>query len=496
MNLLKKQGFYNSITLYIGTALGFFNLIILFQRSFTAEQIGFFGLLTSVSLLYTQVAALGFSAIITRYFPYFKTDDATHHGFPTYVFKITGIGFLIVTCFYIFGKEFIINFKAENKGSSYFYHYYYLIIPVALFALWYNLAETFSRTTYHNILPAFLREVGLKIFTTVGVLLVYFQILHYQQFVFWYLAANAVILLLLLFYLKKLDLLRFKNIENLVKEKSSEIIKYGFYSMLAGSSFTMIQNIDTIMLKVYTSEKMIGYYFTLFAIAMVISLPAKALGTTSYQIIADAWKVNDLKKINKIYSKTSLVQFITGTLLLIGLIANWQNVLVVLKKPEYAAFYQVFLVVGLGFLCDITGGLNGAIIGFSKNYKVSIYLLVSAVVLCALLNVLLIPTYGIIGAALAYSLTMLALNFFYWLYLLLKYKLQPFSFKFVKVAIIGLFVLLVGMYLPYLGNFFVDTVIRSVLMAFIYVSMIYYLHISPDINDAINQGLNKIKAKN
>nr|WP_294897309.1 lipopolysaccharide biosynthesis protein [uncultured Pedobacter sp.] len=493
MNLLKKQGFYNSITLYIGTGLGFFNLIILFQRSFTAEQIGFFGLLISVSLLYTQVAAIGFSSVITRYFPYFKSEDLKHHGFPTYVFKITGIGFLVVTCFYVFGKEFIIDFKSHNKGFTYYYQYYYIIIPVALFTLWYNLAETFSRTSYYNILPAFLREVGLKIFTTIGVVLVYFQILQYQQFIFWYVAANAIILVLLLLYLKKLDLLRFKTIQKPVKEKSSEILKYGVYSMLASSSITMVQNIDTIMLKVYTSEKMVGYYFTLFAMALVISLPAKALGTTSYQIIADAWKTDDLKKINKIYSKTSLVQFIVGTLLLIGLIANWQNILVVLKKPEYADFYYVFLVIGVGFLCDITGGLNGAIISFSKNYKIVMYILLLAAGLCTLLNILFIPRFGIIGAAFAYTLTTMALNFFYWAYLVIKYKLQPFSFAFIKVILVGLTVLLIGIYVPYLNNFFVDVIIRSGIMTVVYLAMIYYLNISTDITEAIHQILLKFK---
>lgn len=495
MNLLKKQGFFNSITLYTGTALGFFNLVILFQRALTAEQIGFFALMTSVCLLYTQFAALGFNSIITKYFPYFKSEDCKHQGFPTYVLKITSLGFLAVTVLYIFGKEFIIDFNGNNKGSSYYYQYYYLIIPVALFTFWYSLAETFARTTFHNILPSFLREVLLKIFTTIGVGLVYFQWLRYQDFVYWYVVANAIILLILLAYLKKLDLLRFKTVEAPVKEKSSEILRYGLYSMLAGSSITMIQNIDIIMLKIYTSEEMVGYYFTLFAMALVINLPAKAFGITSYQIIADAWKTDDLKKINKIYSKTSLVQFMMGCLFIVGLIANWHNILVMLKKPEYVDFYYVFIVVALGFLLDITGGLNGTIIIFSKKFKIMLPILLSAVLLCALLNMLFIPHFGILGAAMAYSITTLALNFTYWLYLLLKYGLQPFSFAFVKLLFIALLVLLVGIYIPRMDNFFIDVIIRSGIISVLYLCSVYFLNISTDINEAINQVFNKLTSK-
>lgn len=493
MNLLKKQGFFNSITLYIGTALGFFNLIILFQRVLTPEQIGFFGLITAVSLLFTQLAAIGFSSAITRYFPFFKTEDRKHKGFPMYVFKITLVGFLVVSVIYILGKEFIQQFNAKNKGSSLFYKYYYFIIPVALFTLWYNLAETFARTTFHNIFPSFLREVVLKVLTSIAIILIFFQTFDYNQFVYWYVGANAFILLILLLYLKRLDLIRFGPVSREVKEKSPEILRYGLYSMLAGSSFVMIQNIDTLLLKVFSSEAMVGYYVTFFGMALVINLPAKALNTTSYQIIADAWKNEDLQKINKIYHKTSLIQFFLGCLLLIGLIANWQNVLFLLHKPEYANYYGVFMVIGLGFLFDITGGLNGAIISFSKHYRLVMYILIFGAVLCGLSNILLIPKIGMMGAAVSYAITMLSLNFTYWLFLFKKHNLQPFNFQFIKLMILSVIVLAVGYYIPYIKNFFFDVVIRSGIMALLYVGISYTLKISLDINEFIDQILRKLK---
>jgi O-antigen/teichoic acid export membrane protein len=495
MNLLKKQGFFNSITLYIGTALGFFNLIILFQRILTPEQIGFFGLITAVSLLITQLAAIGFSSAITRYFPFFRTEDKKHGGFPLYVFKITLVGFIIVSVLYLFGKELIQQLKAEDKGSSLFYKYYYFIIPVSLFTLWYNLAETFARTTFHNIFPSFLREVLLKVLTSIAIILIFFQILDYNGFVYWYVGANALILLILLIYLKKLDLIRFGPVSKEVKEKSPEILRYGLYSMLAGGSFAMIQNIDTVLLKVFSSEAMVGYYVTFFGMALVINLPAKALNTTSYQIIADAWKTEDLQKINKIYHKTSLVQFFLGCLIFIGLIANWQNVLFLLHKPEYANFYGVFVVIGLGFLFDITGGLNGAIISFSKHYRLVMYILIFAAVLCTALNIILIPKIGMMGAAIAYALTMFALNFTYWFYLNFKYKLQPFNGKFIKLLFIAIAVLLFGIYLPYGYNFYVDVIYRSGLMTIFYLRLSYSFKISPDINEFIDQILGKLKRK-
>jgi O-antigen/teichoic acid export membrane protein len=369
MNLLKKQGFYNSITLYVGTVLGFLNLIILFQRNLKIEEIGYFSLLIAIALLYTQLSLLGFGSVITRYFPFYRTDDKKHSGFATLTLLFSLIGFIIITIGFVGLKQIILSLHQEDKGLSLLNQYYYYIIPVALFTMLFSIQETFARTTFHNIFPAFLREVFLKLSTTIGIVLIGFNILNFEGFITYYVAANLFILLAITWYINKINSYKLSPIETALKSQTKSMLKYGLYSTLAGGSVALIQNLDIIFLKFFTDEKMVGIYSTFFGMALVISLPAKALNTTSYQIIAEAWKNNDLQKIGKIYQKTSLIQFLIGCLLLIGLIANWQNILILLHKPIYSSYFSVFVIIGLAFLADITGGLNGAIISFSKHYK-------------------------------------------------------------------------------------------------------------------------------
>jgi O-antigen/teichoic acid export membrane protein len=237
----------------------------------------------------------------------------------------------------------------------------------------------------------------------------------------------------------------------------------------------------------------VGVYSTFFAMAVVISLPSKALNTTSYQIITEAWKNNDLQKIGKIYHKTSLVQFMIGCLLLVGLIINWHNILILLHKPIYSTYFSVFVIVGLAFLADITGGLNGAIISFSKHYKNVMYFLVAAVILCVALNFVLVPIFKLPGAAMAYLLTMVALNFSYWLFNKIKFKLQPFTAAFLKVILVSLISLLPGMFLPQINFFVFDIILRSLIVGLVFVGLCYKAKISIDINDFIDQIMSKLK---
>lgn len=489
MTLLQRQGFYNSIILYCGIALGFFNSIILFQRNLTLEEIGFFGLLISLAGLFAQISSLGFSNIILRYFPYYQNTDKTHQGFITFVTLFCGLSFTVFTLLLLAFKSPIIQFYQEKKEAFLLVKYFYYLIPISFFTLIYSILESLSRAVFHNVLSAFLKEVLLRVFTSIGILLIVFKLANYNDFIAIYLIANVVITLILFYSIYKGAHFKFSVLSIALKEKLRPMINFGLFSVLSGGSFALIQYLDIIMLSALSKESLtdVGIYTTLFAIAVVISLPAKALNRTSYQIISNAFKDADFNKIGRIYQKTSVVQSLLGCLLLICLIVNWQNIIFLLHKPEYSNHFLVFLLVGLAFLADITGGLNGHIISSSPNYKVITYTLIIGVLLCGILNFLLIPTMGILGAALAYLLTMFGLNFTYWLYIKVKFSLQPFGKSHLLIVGVSAITLFMGLLIPIFPNMLIDILIRSCVVVVSYTVLAYLLHISTDINELIDQ---------
>src|SRR5690606_10855237 len=151
----------------------------------------------------------------------------------------------------------------------------------------------------------------------------------YDGFLNAYLVANALIACLLWYNIAKGKHFRLAPITREVKSQRKELLNYGLFAVISGGSFGLVQGMAVLMLSVIAdrSLELVGVYGTFFGIAVVISLPATALGRTSYQIVSEAWAQNDLKKIDRIYKKTSLVQFIIGCLLLIGLIINYDHIL-------------------------------------------------------------------------------------------------------------------------------------------------------------------------
>ena len=184
-----------------------------------------------------------------------------------------------------------------------------------------------------------------------------------------------------------------------------------------------------------------------------------------------------------------------GCLLFVGLIVNRDFIMVLLKKHEYVGYFNVFIIVGIGFLVDITGGLNGYIMNVSKYYRLTTYFITGTVVLCVVANFFLIPRLGMIGAAISYTFTMFLLNFIYWLFVKVKFGLQPFGKAHLLVLLVSAIALLVGLYVPLVHNIWFDMVLRSGIVGVVYIGLSYLLKISTDINELFDNVLKVKKGK-
>jgi len=149
----------------------------------------------------------------------------------------------------------------------------------------------------------------------------------------------------------------------------------------------------------------------------------------------------------------------------------------------------VIFFIGLGSLIDMTTGANSSILGSSPRYKVQSFFLIVLVILLIMTNLLLIPVYGITGAAIGGAVSLSILNLLRFLYLWYKFNLQPFNLKFILVAVIGISAYLISSLLPVLPNFIADIIIRSSILTVLFCLPVYLLKLSPDINDKADEVL-------
>ncbi len=214
----------------------------------------------------------------------------------------------------------------------------------------------------------------------------------------------------------------------------------------------------------------------------------RTMGKISSVVISDAWKNNQVDVIDQIYKKSSISLSVIGLLLIVGIWGNIDNVFHVITD-DYKPGKYVILIIGLANLTDIAMGVSPHIIVNSKHYRFLSYFLLIFAALIVISNIILIPIYGIIGAALATLISKLIYNTIKYIFLYRKYKLQPFTQKTVLLYLIGIVAYLISLLIPEISNYIIDILVRSATITIVFMIPVYYFNISVDINSRINSFL-------
>ena len=484
MGVIQKQSILGAFYSYIGVGLGFLITVILFTRFLSTEQIGLLRLLVSYSSIIAMFASLGINSVTIKLFPYFRNDEKKHHGYLGIALIVSLIGFLIAIIIYILFQPYISE-KAQEK-SALFIPYFYFVIPLALSTLLFGIFDTYYRVLYNAVKGIIYKEVLQRVFILVAVILFYLGIVDFNKMVWLYVFAFIAPSLLLLAALVQSKLLFIKPALGFVNKKlAKEMFNVAFFGILASFSGVIVQTIDVIMVNDFLGLSLTGVYSISFFFGTLILIPIRTMGKIGSVVISDAWKINDRKAILDIYRKSSLSLSIIGILLFIGIWGNIDNVFHLIGK-DYEQGKYVILFISLANLTDVFVGLNSHIIVNSKYFKWLTYLILVFVLFVIITNILLIPIYGIIGAALASFISKFIFNILKFLFVFKKFGFQPFNYKHLILLIIAVVSLYLSMLIPALPNYIFDFVLRSLIISIIFLVPVYFFKISEDVNGKID----------
>lgn len=477
----------------MGVILGFIITAILYPRVLQTEQVGLLRVIVSYATLFAQFAGLGFSAVSVKMFPLFRNQEKKHHGFLGLSLLVSLVGLLIVLVVYFILQPFILDQSADK--SELFNEYFYYVIPLIIFTLLFNVFDTYFRVLYNAVKGIYYKEVIQRIITLTIILLYYFQLIDFHWLVILYILAMIMPSILLFISLVRTKQLHLKpDLKFIDKGLKKEMLSVGFYGILASFSGVLVMNIDILMINGMLGLSAAGIYTVTFYFGTLILVPLRTMGKISSVVVADAWRANDLQSIRNIYTKSSISLSVIGMLLFIGIWANIDNVFHIIK-PEYLPGKMVILFIGIANLFDIALGVNPHIIVNSKYYRYLSYFLFGFAVLLVITNLLLIPEYGIVGAAIASMISKFIYNLVKFLFLYNKFRLQPFTYKFILLIIIALGSYWISTFIPAFSNFIVDIIIRSTLIFILFMVPVYTLSVSSDINERINKFFFSLKFK-
>ncbi len=491
MGIIQRQSIKSMVIAYIGVLLGFINLVILMPRILTPDQVGLVRVLLDVAIIYLTFSQLGLPTLTVKFFPWFRDQQKKFYGFLNFELLIALVGFTGIGLVFYFLKAPIEQFYA--KKSSLLNEYLYLSYGFAFFMLLFVVFEAYARALFKIVMPNFLRDNLVRASVTLLLIGVYFSVVNFNQFLLGYIIAYAVSVLGMILYLKKLNVWFISEKPAIFKHpKFKEMLPFAVFVIFAGASGMVQAKIDTLMITGLVGLSYTAVYSIAFFMATAIELPRRSIGQIAIPFVAQAWKDENLEKINLLYKKTALNQMVAGLGLFLLVWLNIDSILLFL--PEiYRTGKWVILFIGLARVIDMSMGINTEILATSKYYKWDLPLKILLIVLSIILNFYWIPIWGINGAALATLAAFVIYNILRAILLWQMFKFIPFTFGQLKCLIIALLTFGLVFYLPSIDHFIIDIIFKSMLISILYGGGMVYFKVSEDINQAINNILQKIK---
>ncbi len=481
MGIIQKQSVSGTIYSYIGVFLGFITTGLLFPRIFSTEEVGLLRLLVSYSVLFAQFASLGVNTATVKLFPYFRDKDKKHHGYLGMALLIVLAGLIVSIAVYLMLRPYFVEHGSEK--SALFVTYFYYVVPLIIFTLLFNVFDTYYRVLYNAVKGIVYKEVVQRLLILAVIVAFAFRLIDFKLTVILYVLAFISPSVFLFISLIRSGQFFVKPDFGIIDDKlRRQFLDVSFFGMISTFSGVLVLNIDVIMVDGIMGLSAAGIYTVTFFFGTLILVPLRTMGKIGSVVISDAWKANDTATIQDIYKKSSLSLSVIGFLLFIGIWGNIDNVFFIIGD-DYLAGKYVILFTGLGALLDISLGVNPQIIVNSKYYRYISYFLFIFAALLVITNLLLIPVYGIVGAAVASFISKFIYNLIKFLFLYKKFRFQPFDYRFPLLILFALAAYGISLFIPPLSNFIIDIIVRSFVIFIAFSAPVYFFRISEDINN-------------
>jgi O-antigen/teichoic acid export membrane protein len=489
MGIVARQSIIITIISYAGIVLGYINLIYLYPKYLELKEVGLLRAIQDGALLLAPFASFGLAPCIARFYPKYSANQSTLKQFIGLTTVMALAGFIVLLIIFFLFKSSIIAFFSDKAPEV--TEYTGIVLWLTLTLVYMGLYEQFGRSQLRNVVPVFLREVGVRLLQSILVFIYVFRYINFDQFILFSALIYVLMLFILALYLRMLSPKSITfQFNSLSRTEIKELITVCLVSFVGMSSVVLIAKMDSMMVIGYLGLDAVAIYTTAYFMATVIEVPKRAITQSATAIMAHSFERNDFSEIQKIYRKTSVNQLIIGALLLIGVWANLPNIFAIMPKgDQYSAGIWVVLIVGSAKLIDMTFGPSSEIIGLSKDYWFNLVVISALAILIIISNMLLIPRYGINGAAFGTLFSLVIYNVLKFFIIQSRLKLNPFTWNTGKVLLIALFIYFLNTLLPTLENPLIDLIIRSGLITIIYSVLILAWRCSEDANRLFNLAL-------
>jgi len=185
-----------------------------------------------------------------------------------------------------------------------------------------------------------------------------------------------------------------------------DIMSVSFPMLLTYASFLVYSNFDVFLLKIHDATTYdIGIYRNSVNISMLATTAMVAMNTTVQPKIAQLFHRGEMDEFRRISQKSAKLTFLLNIPVYLGLTLGARYILRI-YGPEFEAGHLCLATLTIGQIVNAACGPFAQILNVTGNHKVVRNIALFGALLNVIFNLILIPRFGILGAAMSAAISM------------------------------------------------------------------------------------------
>ncbi|MFW9873828.1 MAG: flippase [Candidatus Thorarchaeota archaeon] len=375
-------------------------LRIVLGRELGPSGLGLYTLVFTIYLFGMQFAAFGIGVALTKYIAEYNDDLQKIKEFVS-----SGIagslvsGFILGILLYSFSLIISVNFFHNPEMTTLLKITAFCFPFIAMQKVVLGTLNGLRRMKYF----AFINIVQNLSVMGMSIALVIFLNMGVKGAVFGFVIPTIIVGLFSLILVKNY----FVTASKVLSTSLKEISLFGFYVVLANSIGMVNTQIDSLLIGHFMNETEVGYYAVAIIFMQGIILLPQSVQKVTNPSIATYYGKGDYDGIRRLI-KNSMAKIFVIILFISAFLATFGKSLInVIFTEEFIPSYAPLLILLIGYSVYATFISIGGCLSSIGKVKIIFKISLLCAVLNTLLNISLIPEFGLVGAASATSISLL-----------------------------------------------------------------------------------------
>ena len=416
------------------------NLII--SRFLGAEGIGIYAQAIAITSFVSLAALVGFDVGILRFLSLYLTKEDWGHarGLMSFAPKFIFLTSLVLAGVVFVTSDFIANTVLSEPQLTIALRVFAFTVPlVALRTVWLNGIQAFQRTDYR----IYIGRVAVPLVSLGSIAL--FLYLGWG----WYSVLIGTVLtasvggLLAYYVCRGLQ----KSIPGTEEEKPQLAVKEWLlfcYPLFISQLLILASPRMTIlMLGFFHDSAEVGIFEIASKVGLLILIPLDISSFILAPMIGQMYVQGDMLRLQRLFGTVTKWILALSILIFLVMIFLAEPILAVFGR-EFVAGVSALYILAFGHLVNVSTGASGWMLIMSGHPKIHMFNSALSVLLIIALSLLLIPSYGVIGAAIVVALVEITINVARLGAVIFVLRIHPYRWDWIKPGVAGMATLIVA----------------------------------------------------